>query len=66
MNDRVEVDLVDALVVSLDDGHEVLVGTVGVSPDEICSVAVTGPRDDPTRKIPTRVFPVELRLGGTT
>jgi hypothetical protein len=63
MNDRVEFDLVDAFLQSLDDGHEVSVGTVGVSRDEICAVAVTGPRGDPTRKIPTRVFPVELRLG---
>ena len=63
MNDRVEFDLVDAFLVSLDDGHEVSVGTVGVSRDEICAVGVTGPRGDPARKVPTHVFPVELRLG---
>ena len=63
MNNRVEFDLVDALLESLDDGHEVTVGTVGVTRDEICAVAVTGPRGDPARKIPTHVFPVEVKLG---
>jgi hypothetical protein len=63
MNAMVEFELVDAFLESLDDGHEVVVGTVGVSRDEICAVGVTGPRRDPARKIPTHVFPVELRLG---
>jgi hypothetical protein len=63
MNDRVEFELVDASPQSLDDGREVVAGTVDVSRDEICAVVVTGPRGDPAQKIPTQVFPVELRLG---
>jgi hypothetical protein len=63
MNDHEAFEFLDTSLVSLEDGHQLVVQDIVIARDEIFAVAVTGPRGDPVRRTRTRPIPVELHLG---
>jgi hypothetical protein len=63
MNDHDVFEFVDTSLMSLDDGHELVVRDVVIAREEIFAVAVAGPRGDPLRRTRTRPIPVEVHLG---
>jgi hypothetical protein len=63
LNEHESFEFVDTYVQSLEDGHALVLRTLVIQRDEICAVAVAGPRGDPKRRTRTRPLPVELRLG---
>ncbi len=63
LNDREVVTFYDAVLRSLDDGHEVAVGELEVERTDLHLVPVQGRRGDPTKRIRTVEERVTLELG---
>ena len=63
MNEHEEFAFVDTYLESLEDGHELAVGSVVVAREEIFVAAVAGPRGDPKRRTRTRPIPIEMQVG---
>ena len=63
LNDREVVTFYDAVLQSLDDGHEVAVGELEVERTDLHLVPVQGRRGDPTKRVRTVEERVSLELG---
>jgi hypothetical protein len=63
LNSHDEVELVDVMFESFEDGRAVEARDVVVARDEVFAVAVGEPRGDPQRRTRTQRFPVSLQVG---
>jgi hypothetical protein len=63
LNTHDELELVDVLVESHEDGHAIEAHDLVIGRDELYAVKVAGPRGDPGRRIRTRPHPISLQVG---
>lgn len=63
LNDREVVTFYDAVLQSLDDGHEVAMGELEVERHELHLIPAQGRRGDPTKRVRTVEERVTLELG---
>jgi hypothetical protein len=63
LNDHSELQVSDALLVSLGDNHGHALHQVSIGRDELIAVCARGPRGDAGRRRRTRPWPVEIRSG---
>lgn len=63
LNHTVELQIRDAWIEDLADGHVVVVPELTVAHEELCAVIANGPRGDPERRLTTRTIRVEVEIG---
>jgi len=63
LNAHAQVQLVDALVIALDDGHALPAEELWVAREELLAVRASGPRGNPGRRSRSRPYPVALQSG---
>jgi hypothetical protein len=63
LNAHDEVELVDVMLESFEDGHAVEARNIVVAREEVFAVAVGEPRGNPQRRRRTQRFPVSLQVG---
>lgn len=63
LNATTELEVVDARLESLDDGHVVDAERITVTREELCAVVAAGPRGDSSRRLATRSTRVLVDLG---
>ena len=63
LNSTQELNLRDARLEDLADGHAVAMPQLTVAHEELCAVIASGPRGDGARRLNTRTARVELEVG---
>jgi hypothetical protein len=63
LNDRVDHQLTDVEVTSLEDGHRVELPELVIAGDDILAVDATGPRGNPEKRRRTRQHPIVAKVG---
>lgn len=63
LNTHDEVELVDVMLESFEDGHAVEALDLVVARDEVFAVSVGEPRGNPQRRTRTQRYPVSLQVG---
>jgi hypothetical protein len=63
LNQSVELQIRDAHIEDLADGHVVVMPELTVAHEELCAVVASGPRGDAARRLTTRTIRVEVEIG---
>jgi hypothetical protein len=63
LNNTSELQILDAHIEGLADGHVVTMPFLTVAHEEICAVVAHGPRGDEARRLTTRTVRVEVEIG---
>jgi hypothetical protein len=63
LNNTAQLQILDAHIEDLADGHVVTMPQLTVAHEELCAVVACGPRGDAARRLTTRTMRVEVEIG---